>query len=479
MLFSLPSLLLSAALQLLNAPAPPAPAVLTGHLDHAPAGDSVRLNYGKHWQQQTVKAALSPAGDFAVTLRDLTAGTPIMFSYARQRTSLYLSPGDQVRVTLDFPKFDETLRYTGRGAEASNYLAQALWKFEFGPREGQVPHPLPTATTTPAQMRQQADAFRQARRDFLAGYAKAHALPAGFQRAQALDLDLNWATALLEYPGTYRYLAKHEPTLPATYFDFLQELPLKTFDPYLQDRGIDGNTAVLRFLNAYANRLAPGGTLSTDPAEAGRHYAQAAADFGPSRATLDLAMYQFYSWKLEGNLAGVVAAYPTFRAQNRDSTRGRELRTLITRQLAVKEGLPAPAFTLLNNEGRQVSLNDLRGKVVYLDFWGTWCAPCMQEMPVSHALKQKFEGRDVAFVYISVGDKPEKWQQVLAAQHLTGPNSIHLRSPEHDDVANRYQVQSYPTYWLIGRDGRIINRTAPRPSTGETAVAAIEQALAQ
>lgn len=480
MLLSLPVLAFGAALRLLLAGplAPPTTAVLSGHLDHAPAGDSVRLEYSGHYYHQRVRTVLNATGDFKLTVPELKGGTPITFSYAGQRTGLYLSPGDEVRLTLDFPKFDESLKYTGRGADVNNYLAQSLWKFEFGPA-GDVPRPQPTATTTAAQMREQADAYRQARRSFLTTYAKAHPLPADFQRNTLLDIDLNWAISLLEYPGAYRYLAKQEPTLPATYFDFVQQLPLKQFDPYLKDRGINGNTAVIRFLTSYSNRLVPGGKLSTDPAEARRHYAQAKADFGPSTATIDRAMSQFYSWKLDDNLDGVLAAYPTFRVENHDSTFARTLRTLISRQLAVKVGMAAPAFTLLNNEGKKVSLSDLRGKVVYLDFWGTWCGPCMREMPASNELKKKFEGRDVAFVYISVGDKADKWQQVLAAEHLTSPASIHLRSPETDDVANRYQVQGYPTYWLIGRDGRIVTRSAPRPSTGEEAVAAISAELAR
>jgi thiol-disulfide isomerase/thioredoxin len=439
----------------------------------------VRLEYSGHYGHQRVRAALSPTGDFKMTVPDLKGGTPVSFSYARERTGMYLSPGDEVRMTLDFAKFDETVKYTGRGADVNNYLAQSLWKFEFGPWDKTVPHPLTQENTTPAQIRQQADAFRQARRTFLTTYAKAHPLPADFQRNALLDIDLSWAITLLEYPGAYRYLAKQEPALPANYFDFLQQLPLKQFDPYLKDRGINGNTAVMRFLNGYSNRLAPSGKLTIDPAEAGRHYAQAQADFGPSTAALDRAMYQLYSWKLDNDLDGVIAAYPTFRTHNHDSTMARDLRGLIGRQLAVKVGNPAPAFTLLSSDGKKVSLNDLRGKVVYLDFWGTWCGPCMHEMPASNDLKKKFEGRDVAFVYISVGDKTEKWQQVLSAEHLTSPNSIHLRSPEGDDIASRYQVQGYPTYWLIGRDGRIITRSAPRPSDGAAAVAAISAELAR
>ena len=473
MLLAFPVLALAAATLL------PAPATLSGHLAHAPAGDSVRLEYGQHLGRQGVRAALSPTGDFRLRVPDLAGGTPVTFTYADQHTSLYLLPGDDLRLTLDFPNFDESLRYTGRGADANNYLARSLWKFEYGPWDKAVPHPLTMENTTPDQIRHQADVFREARRRYLAEYAKAHPLPADLQRRENLNFDLAWATTLLEYLPSYRHLAKQEPQLPAHYFDFLGQLPLKSFDQYLAERGLSGNTAVLRFLTAYGNRLAPSGKLTPDPAEAPLHYAQVRSDFGPSAVSIDRAMYQFYSWKLDANLDGMLAAYPTFQAQNHDSTLARHLRMHLTRQLAVRVGSRAPDFRLLDATGQLVTLADLRGKVVYLDFWGTWCGPCMMEMPASIELKKKFEGRDVAFVFISVGDKADKWQQVLAAAHLCSPNSVHLRSPENDDVSQRYQVMQFPTYWLIGRDGSIISRTAPRPSTGGEVVAAIEQALAR
>ncbi len=81
-------------------------------------------------------------------------------------------------MTLDFPRFDESLRYTGRGATASNYLAQALWTFEFSPAVAAA-RAATTAKPTLAQLRQGADANRQARRNFLATYAQAHPLRAG------------------------------------------------------------------------------------------------------------------------------------------------------------------------------------------------------------------------------------------------------------------------------------------------------------
>ncbi|HEX8329693.1 MAG TPA: TlpA disulfide reductase family protein [Hymenobacter sp.] len=481
----LPALVLSASLRLLAgsaAPvaAPPAPAVLSGHLDHAPAGDSVRVSYGR----KQAKAPLSPSGDFKLVVPDLKAGTPAELSYARQRTRVYLSPGDQLHLTLDFPRFDETLRYTGRGADVNNYLAQSLWKFEYGPPSG-VPRPKVEPTTTPAQIRQMADAYRAERKGFLATYAKAHPLPADFQRNAILTLDLQWATSLLDYPAYYRYANKQPPVLPAAYYDFMAQLPLKKLDQYLKvDRGIEANSALLHFLTVYSGRLLPAGTLSTDPAEAPRIYAQATADFGTT-ATRDRAMYQLFSWKLDDNLEGVLAAYPTFRTQNRDSTFARDLRQMLSKRLLIRPGLPAPAFTLVNNEGKQVSLSDFKGKVVYLDFWGTWCGPCMKEMPASLALRKRFEGQDVVFVYIAVGDKEDKWQQVLAAEKLTGVGSAHLRVPNSEStrgltgITSDYQVNKYPTYWLIGRDGRIVTSNAPRPSDPDAVGAALTAALAR
>ncbi|MEJ7660536.1 MAG: TlpA disulfide reductase family protein [Hymenobacter sp.] len=90
-----------------------------------------------------------------------------------------------------------------------------------------------------------------------------------------------------------------------------------------------------------------------------------------------------------------------FKANNRDSTIARDLRAAVRAHLALATGRPAPDFTLPDASGRPVALRSLRGKVVYLDFWATWCAPCLAEMPASRALRQRFAGRDVVFLYVS------------------------------------------------------------------------------
>ena len=476
MLLSLPALALAAALHL---PTPPTPVVLHGHLGHAPAGDTVYVWY-THAQPgpaRPAKAALRPGGDFDLTLRDAKEG-PASLNCARKRTQLYLTPGDQLTLTLDFPRFEETLRYTGRGAAANNYLARVDYTFESGPATATAirVNEARTPATTPARLRQLADQARRQQQSFLKTYAAAHPLPPAFQRQAALDIDLNWGRALLDYPGYHYSTAKQVAALPAGYYNFLKELPLQKLDDQRM------REPVLRFLSAYGGRLlAPGESLSAAPGAAAKLYAQATADLGPTLAR-DLAMYQLLSFQnMLGDPRAVLAAYPIFRVQTRDSTLARDMHELVRAQAALQPGQPAPGFALRDDSGKTVSLADFKGKVVYLDFWASWCAPCIAEAPAGVELKQKFAGRDVVFLYISIDRNPDDWRKALAKHPLTGPASVHLldQAAYQESAGKSYMADAIPSYWLIGRDGRIRLAHAPKPSEGTATVAAIEQALAQ
>jgi peroxiredoxin len=452
-------------------------AVLSGQFTHAPAGDTLRVFYGK----RIAKTVLRADGTFRLVVPALQASTYGRFSYAKQQSSLFLSPGDQLRISLDYPHLDETLQYTGRGAAPNNYLAQWLWRFIYGPGNARSPYRQFQAAATPLDLQQRADAFRQEQQTFLMAYAQTHPLPPAFRRDAALHIDLDWALSQLTYASYYRASqgATTHP-LPATYFDFLHQLPLRTLHTYPSrepNQEIEG--LLQSFYTAYRNRLVPTGIMSADPAEAERLYAQATADFGLSKGR-DRAMVTFYSLALsEGRDDVVFASYSTFRRLNQDSLSGRQLHRAMQQLARLQPGQPAPAFTLRNQQGQVVSLADFRGKVVYLDFWGTWCGPCMEEMTeFSPAIKAHFAQQDVVFVNISVGDPEDTWQRTLVEKHFLSERSVHLRHPTEAPVTAAYLVDSYPTYFLIGRDGRIITRQAPRPSSGDKLVAALEQALA-
>jgi peroxiredoxin len=145
------------------------------------------------------------------------------------------------------------------------------------------------------------------------------------------------------------------------------------------------------------------------------------------------------------------------------------LERALARARRLGPGMPAPHWTLTDSAGRRLSLADLRGKVVYLEFWATSCGPCIKELPATKQLQKDLAGTEVAFVYVSTDASSEIWKRFLVRHEFGG---IHLRDDGStgSDVAADYGVSGIPHYFLIDRDGRIVSSNAPRPSGGAEAM---------
>lgn len=121
------------------------------------------------------------------------------------------------------------------------------------------------------------------------------------------------------------------------------------------------------------------------------------------------------------------------------------------------------------------SLNELvapyKGKIVYLDIWGTWCGPCKEEMPYVPELKKRYAGKDIVFVYLDMDNaaKENNWKEYV---RFTGLEGEHYRM-DQTAIENIWQaikaaggqINSYPTFVLIDRDGKIIHPNAARPGS--------------
>lgn len=115
-------------------------------------------------------------------------------------------------------------------------------------------------------------------------------------------------------------------------------------------------------------------------------------------------------------------------------------------------GEPAPEFELSTPDGKAFRLADVLGqKVVMLDFWATWCGPCVQALPEVTAAAEGFAGQDVVFYAINIGEDRETIEQFLAQQELKTP----VLSDPDGDVAELYSVSGIPQTVLIGQDGRV------------------------
>lgn len=118
---------------------------------------------------------------------------------------------------------------------------------------------------------------------------------------------------------------------------------------------------------------------------------------------------------------------------------------------AVEAGETAPSFQLPGLTGGTVSLEEHRGKVVYLDFWASWCGPCAQALPALDALRQEFPEEDFQVVAINVDGKSAAAKKFLKRRPVGYPSGL---DPKGETPA-QFGVETMPTSFLIDRNGTV------------------------
>jgi Tol biopolymer transport system component/thiol-disulfide isomerase/thioredoxin len=143
-----------------------------------------------------------------------------------------------------------------------------------------------------------------------------------------------------------------------------------------------------------------------------------------------------------------------------------------------RERFAAPRFSLTTPEGKAVSSAGLTGKVVVLDFWGTWCAPCRANTPGLVKLYEKYKHQPVVFIGVGVGEKSiDRWRTYVAEHGMSWVHALDTGKP--DEIAQRFHVLSIPDYVVIDGDGIIRARLQEWGAEGPVALeASIRKALA-
>jgi peroxiredoxin len=135
---------------------------------------------------------------------------------------------------------------------------------------------------------------------------------------------------------------------------------------------------------------------------------------------------------------------------------------------------PAPEFSLPTPDGKTIALAQLRGKVVFLSFWATWCPPCRVEMPSMERLYREFKDQGLVMLAVDMGESGRQVVRFMKEFRLTFPALLDADS----QVASRYGVQGIPTTFLIDRSGRGVGAArGPRDWASPEAKALIRSLL--
>ena len=396
---------------------------------------------------QSVNEFALADGKATVQLDDMDALYAKVF-YGEKNRDIYLQRGDDMTISFDADDFDNTFTVNGGNEKAVDYLGKI--QLVNLPDEN---YALPW------------EQFKKAVTDKMAAMkrllkVRKFAADDKFQKMEEGRITYFYANAFLMYPVSHLYLTRDTTTvLPADYYNTLSEYGKEDAD--------------LVDIDEYRNyMIETSHVLDENGKDIRQYYPKVLAEmnyicehFDNEKVREALVHHLAFTY-VEGNgtddiadLQNIYYTYVTSPSLN-----------AIFKQACAKwdkaaVGRPSPDFNGEDINGKQMSLRDFRGKYVYIDMWATWCGPCQKELPHLKKLEEKFHGRNITFVGLSIDADKAKWEARVRSGELCG-TQLHIG--RGSKFQTDYRITGIPRFILLDPNGRIVNPDMTRPSSEDT-----------
>ncbi|MBL4939569.1 MAG: TlpA family protein disulfide reductase [Lutibacter sp.] len=365
-------------------------------------------------------------------------------------TEVYIDAGNMVNISYDATDFSKTLTITGIGSEISNYLYAKGIKEKKMRGEG-------TSVYELKEMPYKAK-FSEIKTALEQLIDSTEGISEEFKVKERRGLNYYYLGKLNIYESYHAHYTKNsEFKISEGFLDELKELTYEIEEDFIFST--DYKNIVTSHFYDEASKLAEKDSIAEDIA-----FLKAAGavsnEFIKNSLLYNNAKYSVtYTDDLE-------MFYNTFNELSTNETHKKEIADSYNKLISVFKGQPSPKFVDYENyAGGTTSLDDLKGKYVYVDVWATWCGPCKREIPFLKDIEKKYHGKNIEFVSISV-DKAkdhDKWLKMVKEKELKGIQLFSDKDWESDFVKG-YLIKGIPRFILIDPTGTIVNSNAPRPS---------------
>ncbi len=384
---------------------------------------------------------VKPDGAFATKLK-VYGPTAGKFIYGARSADIFIEPNNEIHITLQANDFENTLSFSGEGGSHNNFIQELKKKFKnedietkgkiyssnasgFKKFVSQIYHrKIKYYETNQKKISYDFDQYIKGEIDYWYVYNLTN-----FRYENPLQYG-NSKPIKIDDPNYYNYINQiglvRESALLNPYYAYFLDLYIKDKSDEYENRGLTEIELADKYLFGKvmyyykAKRL----TVATKNGQ----LSEALFDM---KRFIDECPYEEYKESVK--------------------TAIRETNTLL-------KGMVAPHFELKDDKGRTVTLSSLRGKVIYLDFWATWCNSCIRQINNSDNLRNTFKNKDVVFLYVSLDYTDTEWRNYLRRHKLPGK---HVFAPGAlgADIAKDYGVKKLPALFIIDKNGKIARNT--------------------
>ncbi len=387
-------------------------------------------------------------GMFSLDL-DISYAQMALLGVGGQYLKVYLSPGANIYIDADAMIFPSGINFSGDGGE-DNYLLQEYYKINPPVREFDkqyyriIGHQFPFTTQLegymhlyhPDEYRRRLEEKKAKMERLLDNPHFAKATP-DFQLFLQSEMDGYLHYGLLSYALLY---AKRENITP-NYFKLESLASGDVNSEYYR------NYLILN--NLYTASLSEG---ESPRAQTCYRLAQA-LEHGRAQEYL---LSEIIVDAVRKGDEETVMLFEEFLGAYPDSPFLTKIDKVIYKDISLFYGQQAPDFSLPSLGGGTVSLNQFKGKVVHIDFWASWCKPCLEKLDRLEQVKNEMKNKDIVFITISIDGNEQVWRNSIRQRGYTG---IHLYAGKSASVIKDFKVKGVPSEFIIKKDGSF----APTP----------------
>ncbi|WP_162946484.1 TlpA family protein disulfide reductase [Chitinophaga barathri] len=460
------------------------------HYNHQPKDEFVLTVFD--WTssyQKKYATPIDPSGKFSLTVPFPTAGE-LYLDWGRISEMTIGLPGETIRLYADLDDYKRPADFTDKsreewfsrktktrfdGANAGFHTSVRLFKRELTRRTSREQSEWRNTITSDLVYRDSVMLKLKNDLRFLDEYAQNHPMEPRAKQYLAADLRCEATSGLSQY--SYNLREQKKDAFSPDYMETLDSI--RTL---VQSAGYYSGDymTMLRDLKSYAYTVASGvksrntdsvfQLLVTNPAEKEITYTWDVNRTLETSMPLEPSAIETFEGKVKNPFlrAAIMAKNNALLKLAQDDSMLKDTR-LVTSM---------PEFTTAEEMLAHIA-GQYKGKVIYMDIWGTWCAPCRDQMNYVPALKQRLKGKDVVFVYLANNSVEKAWKGAIKQHKLVGDNVVHYNLPREQQgiLEKKYLYGGWPTYIIIDKEGKYVTNQAPRPSQPDEAVKAITDLL--